>query len=292
MLVVFLAAIFCNVAGVRRYQQMNLRLLQTGDTQAFLRELSACEKAANRNTRNTIFIAKAYAYLLEGRYDAASALLTGLDLASCRQPRARQNDRCAYSVRCAGLAINCDQYQAAEQHLAALRREVAALRPTDALHVHYAKMLQDLSQMLAVRRGEAGGHAEYFRNQLEMAGDTVGRAARPTIWPAPCCWRRARRNRRWNTSTTPRPLCPGWRWGGTPPCGPQPARDTARLSLSARGGPKEHPAALRGKRAGLTGCGNRTCKIHPAGRSLRAAGPKKERGDPVGIALSFFIRFS
>ena len=41
---------------------------------------------------------------------------------------------------------------------------------------HYAKMLQDLSQMLAVRRGEAGGHAEYFRNQLEMAGDTVGRA--------------------------------------------------------------------------------------------------------------------
>lgn len=176
VLVVFLAAIFCNVAGVRRYQQMNLRLLQTGDTQAFLRELSACEKAANRNTRNTIFIAKAYAYLLEGRYDAASALLTGLDLASCRQPRARQNDRCAYSVRCAGLAINCDQYQAAEQHLAALRREVAALRPTDALHVHYAKMLQDLSQMLAVRRGEAGGHAEYFRNQLEMAGDTVGRA--------------------------------------------------------------------------------------------------------------------
>ena len=176
VLVVFLAAIFCSAAGMRRYQKMNLRLLQTGDTRAFLQEISACEKAANRNTRNTILISKAYAYLLEGRWDAASALLSGLDLASCRQPRARQNDRCAYSVRCAGLAINCDQYPAAEQHLAALRREVAALKSTDALQVHYAKMLQDLDQMLAVRRGEAGGHAAYFRNQLEMAGDLVSRA--------------------------------------------------------------------------------------------------------------------
>ena len=89
VLVVFLAAIFCSAAGMRRYQKMNLRLLQTGDTRAFLQEISACEKAANRNTRNTILISKAYAYLLAGRWDAASALLSGLDLASCRQPLSR-----------------------------------------------------------------------------------------------------------------------------------------------------------------------------------------------------------
>lgn len=168
-------ATFCSLAAVRRFRAATLRMLQTADTAAFLRELDGCARAARANTYNTILFARVYALQLAGDLRGAAGVLQHADLSRARSRQNRQNDRCAYSVRCAGLALQLGQLDTADAHIESLRGELRTLPTGQNLYSHYAKCLSDLAAMAAVLRGESG-QALYFSNLLKISTTLVERA--------------------------------------------------------------------------------------------------------------------
>lgn len=160
--------VVANNKGLRRFVGAQTRMLQGCDPRGFLAETEGCLRAANRDTRNTVLIARAQAFLYLGDFAAASSLLQQVRPDQARAGRNRQNDRMAYSVRCADLALRCGQLQAAAEHLQVLEREIAALPFQSPLRGHYIFVAHYLSFQLAVRSGRAGGCVSFFRRQLQF----------------------------------------------------------------------------------------------------------------------------
>lgn len=170
------AASACTLAAVHRFQAGMRRMLQTGNTSAFLKELNGCARAAKRGTYNTILLAQVYTLQLAGNLQEAAKTLQLADPDYAKGQAARQNDRCAYSVRCAGLALQLGQFDTAEQHMESLRSELLSLRCRESLYIHYTKCLTDLSAMAAVLKGEGSDQTLYFSNLLKVSSTLVERA--------------------------------------------------------------------------------------------------------------------
>ncbi len=168
-------AFLCSFAAAKRFRAALLRMQQTADIAAYLRELNGCARSARANTYNTILFSQAYALQLAGDLAGTSQLLQRADLNRARSRQNRQNDRCAYSVRCAGLALQLGQMEAAAAHIDSLRKELLSLPSGHSLYSHYAKCLTDLDAMAAVLRGE-GGQVHYFSNLLTISASLVERA--------------------------------------------------------------------------------------------------------------------
>ena len=142
-LVICLTAFFCSLAATRRFQAATQRLMQTADIASFLQELNGCAKSSRRNTYNTILFWQVYALQLAGNLQRAADLLQHADPNYARSARSKKNDRCAYSVRCASLALQLGQLDLADTHIESLRQELRTLQSDRALYPHYTKCLTE-----------------------------------------------------------------------------------------------------------------------------------------------------
>lgn len=174
-LVICLTAFFCSLAATRRFQAATQRLMQTADIASFLQELNGCAKSSRRNTYNTILFWQVYALQLAGNLQRAADLLQHADPNYARSARGKKNDRCAYSVRCASLALQLGQLDLADTHIESLRQELRTLQSDRALYPHYTKCLTDLAEMSALLRGEGSGQSLYFSNLLKLSSSLVDR---------------------------------------------------------------------------------------------------------------------
>ena len=100
----------------------------------------------------------------------------GMDRVPRRSKSYLQQLRLSVYTRQASIAIGLEDYAAARSQLAYLRDEVRTLPAGNALFGHFSKAVLDLEHMMAVQRGEPGGHTAYFRTELGLAPNSYLRA--------------------------------------------------------------------------------------------------------------------
>ena len=100
----------------------------------------------------------------------------GMDRVPRRSKSCLQQLRLSVYTRQASIAIGLQDYAAARSQLAYLRDEVRTLPAGNALFGHFSKAVLDLEHMMAVQRGEPGGHTAYFRTELGLAPNSYLRA--------------------------------------------------------------------------------------------------------------------
>ena len=197
---VMLLAVICSVLGTRRFNAAYQRFLTSCDAAAFLAEIRGCQRWQNRSTRPNLALNESFALQALGRGPEALEALSrmGMDRVPRRSKSYLQQLRLSVYTRQASIAIGLEDYAAARSQLAYLRDEVRTLPAGNALFGHFSKAVLDLEHMMAVQRGEPGGHTAYFRTDylacalLLEENDAAGavplyeqaRALAPQLWVA------------------------------------------------------------------------------------------------------------
>jgi len=167
---VMLLAVICRVLGTRRFNAAYQRFLTSCDAAAFLAEIRGCQRWQNRSTRPNLALNESFALQALGRGPEA------LEALSRSSKSYLQQLRLSVYTRQASIAIGLEDYAAARSQLAYLRDEVRTLPAGNALFGHFSKAVLDLEHMMAVQRGEPGGHTAYFRTELGLAPNSYLRA--------------------------------------------------------------------------------------------------------------------
>ena len=175
---VMLLAVICSVLGTRRFNAAYQRFLTSCDAAAFLAEIRGCQRWQNRSTRPNLALNESFALQALGRGPEALEALSrmGMDRVPRRSKSYLQQLRLSVYTRQASIAIGLEDYAAARSQLAYLRDEVRTLPAGNALFGHFSKAVLDLEHMMAVQRGEPGGHTAYFRTELGLAPNSYLRA--------------------------------------------------------------------------------------------------------------------
>ena len=164
--------------GTRRFNAAYQRFLTSCDAAAFLAEIRGCQRWQNRSTRPNLALNESFALQALGRGPEALEALSrmGMDRVPRRSKSYLQQLRLSVYTRQASIAIGLEDYAAARSQLAYLRDEVRTLPAGNALFGHFSKAVLDLEHMMAVQRGEPGGHTAYFRTELGLAPNSYLRA--------------------------------------------------------------------------------------------------------------------
>lgn len=173
---VMLLAVICSVLGTRRFNAAYQRFLTSCDAAAFLAEIRGCQRWQNRSTRPNLALMKALPCRRWARPEALEALSAGDGPRAPPRKSYLQQLRLSVYTRQASIAIGLEDYAAARSQLAYLRDEVRTLPAGNALFGHFSKAVLDLEHMMAVQRGEPGGHTAYFRTELGLAPNSYLRA--------------------------------------------------------------------------------------------------------------------